>query len=689
MKYQELWREENTQITERYNLAMERILAVPEENRVQEPFRSYFIKLARFAAQIQKLARQQFSGELETFSLEELKTLNHGLYEDILPGQYEYSYANPSYASEKLGKNLGPMLAAFYAQFRAAIVFAFECRLMDITILCETFIELYNMFEEGVPENKAVRDVLYWFFSDYTDVTLTYRIREQLDSELTFAKDIIMDSDLSDLRYLYRFGEYISEAELRIAEFLNSLPEETIERIAETYTEGYRKGFEVTGRDLSKKGTVGIRYELGFERVIRAAVHRFRAMGLESVICRSAVWSVTVNPGRKMGYHGSSANMQFDYDHRYDQAVYLDSAFKERKLSVLRTAYETYKKEASRYAGPAVVETFGEEGFTPVNKGEAYALNKRQEELSIAYARESMQLVNQYIPGDETSFTIIAFPVPAIGPDFAEIFAETIRINTLDYERYKRIQQNIIDVLDQAQYVTVTGRGDNETNLRIFLHKLEKPEHQTNFENCVADVNIPVGEVFTSPMLSGTEGLLHVGNVYIGDFQFKNFRMRFKDGMIVDYSCGNFSDPEEGKKLIRQQILKNHDTLAMGEFAIGTNTAAYAMARRFGIVEKLPILIAEKMGPHFAVGDTCYSWSENTPVYNPDGKEIIARDNEVSLLRKEDVSKAYFGCHTDITIPYSELGDILAVCPDGTELAVIRGGRFVAAGTEELNAELE
>ena len=49
-------------------------------------------------------------------------------------------------------------------------------------------------------------------------------------------------------------------------------------------------------------------------------------------------------------------------------------------------------------------------------------------------------------------------------------------------------------------------------------------------------------------------------------------------------------------------------------------------------------IIAEKTGPHFAVGDTCYSWSEDTAVYNPDGKEIIARDNEVSILRKKDPS---------------------------------------------------
>lgn len=691
VKYQELWNEENTNIRERYDLAMERILEIPSEERVAEPYRSYFNQMAAFTAQIEELARLQLREDLDGFTLEELQQLNHKLYADILPEHYAESYADPAYAVRMLGADLGPLLSAFYAQFRAAIVFAYECRLTDITILCETLIEIYNMFEDGEPQARAVRDVLYWFFSDYTDVTLTYRIREQLDPGLSFAKDIIMESDLNDLRYLYRFGEYISDSELQIASYLNSLPEETIEKMASTYTEGYRKGFEVMGRDLSKKKTVSIRYELGFERMIRAAIRQFEEMGLEVILYRAAVWSVTMSPNRKIGYHGTSANMQFDYDHRYDQAIYLDKAFKERKLAVLRTAYENCKKQAAEYAGPAVVETFGEDGFEPENKPEAYALSEKQEELQIAYSNEAMPVVNQYIPGDETSFTIIAFPVPAIGKDFAEIFHETIRINTLDYEEYKKIQQNLVDVLDQAEYVTVTGNAGagNETQMKIFLHTLTDQAKQTNFENCVADVNIPVGEVFTSPVLAGTEGLLHVSQVYIGDFQFKNFRMEFKDGKITNYSCDNFLDQEEGKKLIRQQILKNHDTLPMGEFAIGTNTTAYAVAQKYGIMDKFPILIAEKTGPHFAVGDTCYSWSEDSAVYNPDGKEIIARDNEISLLRKEDVSKAYFGCHTDITIPYSELGDITAVCRDGRKLPLIQNGRFVVAGTEKLNEELD
>ena len=71
--------------------------------------------------------------------------------------------------------------------------------------------------------------------------------------------------------------------------------------------------------------------------------------------------------------------------------------------------------------------------------------------------------------------------------------------------------------------------------------------------------------------------------------------------------------------------------------------------------------------------------------YNPDGKEIISRDTEVSLLRKTEPEKAYFNCHTDITIPYDEIGDITAVGYDGKKTVIIKDGRFVLDGTKELN----
>ncbi|HCG58414.1 MAG TPA: hypothetical protein DEV97_00165, partial [Lachnospiraceae bacterium] len=89
-------------------------------------------------------------------------------------------------------------------------------------------------------------------------------------------------------------------------------------------------------------------------------------------------------------------------------------------------------------------------------------------------------------------------------------------------------------------------------------------------------------------------------------------------------------------------------------------------------------------------GDTCYSWDEDNVTRNPDGKKIVARENDFSRLRKEDPSKAYFNCHTDITIPYEELGLIEVENEDGSwRQAVIRDGRFVLEGTEELNGPLD
>ena len=141
--------------------------------------------------------------------------------------------------------------------------------------------------------------------------------------------------------------------------------------------------------------------------------------------------------------------------------------------------------------------------------------------------------------------------------------------------------------------------------------------------------------------------------------------------------------------MIQDNLLFHHDTLPMGEFAIGTNTTAYVAGRKYGIEDKFPILIAEKTGPHFAVGDTCYSHAEDVAVFNPDGKEIIARDNECSIRRKSEPDQAYFHCHTDITIPFDELGEISVVTHEEEVIPIIEEGRFVLAGCGELNKPLK
>ncbi len=692
MRYCELFKEVNDNVKERYELAIERVrIFLDGETNIKEPFLDYFKRTASFLCEMDVLKEKVDAkgGKDDTF--EEMRQYNTSLYHDILPGDdgYERSYANPSYAVTQLGEEYGTLLSFVYTELRGDIIYAVEQRLFDMTIHAELFVEILCMFEEEVPSPKELKKTIYYFVSDYAEDTIDYRTREILDPQLSFATDIIMKSDLNDLRYLFRYGEYITENEIRMAKFLNEMPQEDIEAMAYTYTHGYEEGFRVAGIDLSQKRTVNIRYAIGQERMIRAAILQYEKMGLTPVIYRAPIARVNRRQTMKPGYVGTSANKQYEYDHRGDDALFLDKAFAERKIAVLKNAYETRKQFAKEYAGPAVVEVFGEIPFEPTNKPEAIRLDDKQQELSVVVASESAKIVNEYIPQSEYSFTIIAYPIPEIGDRFEEIFARIVEVNTLDSDVYKKVQQVLIDELDHAIYVKVKGAGRNETDMTVMMHQLNNPDKETNFENCTADVNIPVGEVFTSPRLAGTCGVLHVPEVYLNDLKFRNMRLVFEDGKIVDYTCDNFESMEENRRYIKENVLFNRDTLPIGEFAIGTNTTAYVMANEYDIVYQLPILIVEKMGPHFAVGDTCYSHSEEIRLFNPDGKEIVAKDNECSILRDSKEEEAYFNCHTDITIPYDEIASITSVHADGTQVDIIKNGRFVLSGCEMLNEPFE
>lgn len=670
-------------LEERYALAVDRIREIPGEqpwkgDGEQGKLQGFFTFVAGFLLMLDDTKGFIERGGLDTAPLEELAERNRRLYEDVLPKNYEKSFANPAYAAGELGEEYGAVFSALYAMLRGLIGDVYEGRLEILVIHMELFLEAYAAFayamseEEPLPSGESVREMAYWFESDYADVLTKEGIRRMVCPEDSFGMGLIMESDLADVRYLYAYGAYVGENELATARFIAGLPEETITTMADTYTEGYRIGFEVTGKDLSKKKTARIFYHLGFERMMRRAVKNLEKLGLRAI-------------AGKGSFKGSNPNRQFDYDHKDDRALFLDKKYANRKLEAVRAVFEEYKAQAGGYAGPAVVETFGEADFNPVNKKEALHLSPEQNKLWVEHRTQVGMVQREYILEEERSFTIIAFPVPEIGPVFEELFRETIRINTLDYMLYRNIQQKLIDALDQADYCEIRGCNGNRTDLRVNLHKLADPEKETIFENCVADVNIPVGEVFTSPVLKGTEGVLHVSRVFLDGLEYRNLSVSFKDGMISDYDCSNFESAEENKNFIRENILYRHDTLPLGEFAIGTNTTAYVAAKRLGVEAKLPILIAEKMGPHFAVGDTCYSHTEEIKVYNPDGKEIVARSNEVADLRHTKPEEAYFNCHTDITIPYDELGELTAVKKDGARIEIIRDGRFVLPGCGELN----
>ena len=671
-------------LNERLKLSRSRLGEIKLETVYDETFSDYFRRGAEYIGFSLKVVEDL--PKLKRSGISIKREINHKLYEYITPEMYKESYANPEYASKVLG-DAAPYLSFLCAEVHAFPAYIYDGRLEAVASLTELFLEIYHMFLDQTPSVKQLKEAVFYYAFDYAE----YYVYMWTESRFLGggpAEDIVGSYDLTDISYLYDYGEYITENEIKTAEFYNSLSDKEIAGLAGTFTKGFRRGFDTMRIDFSSRKTVSIRYFIGQERLVREAVRQFSAMGLKVILNRPAVSRIVKRGISKQGYETVSHLRQFEYDHRMDDALFLNNKFIERKLSAQRDAFKDYAEEISVYGGPAVLEAFGENEFDPVQSDKCIVYSDSQRDLFTQYLASQSALTEEFLPGDTYSFTIMAFPVPEIGDDFEEVFRRTAELNVLDNDKYILIQQHIIDALDPAEYVLVKGKGGNETDIRVSLRQISDPRGETQFENCVADVNIPLGEVFTSPVLKGTEGVLHVSRVYINGLVFKDLKLTFKDGIVTDYICSNYEDEEKCRDYINDNIMFDHRFLPIGEFAIGTNTEAYAMGKELGIMEKLPILIMEKTGPHFAVGDTCYSHAEDKKVYNPDGKEIISRDNDYSLLRTTEPEKAYFNCHTDITIPFEELGFIRAV---GKESAVdiIRDGRFVLPGTEELNIPLD
>lgn len=675
-------------IQERMELSRERLVDIRKQLDRNNPKELFFAELINKLLIYEDIMNQ----DIEDEDIRRLKEYNHSLYRDILPENYGESFANPEYGVSVWGEDLGPVMSSLYAEVGSIIPYAYERNMNRILIYLELGIQIYLACADAdyCPDTKIVKDIIYSFIYDYVEDMAEWRIREDIIPGFGVADEILETANLADLRYLFRYGEYISDDDIKLAEFINTLSEEEIDGIARTFTEGYRKGFELAGKDMSKRTTALVEYPIGMERVVRSSMELLEDMGLSAVFrrCESSFWN-----GRRLfkrGYYATNPNKQLDYDHENDRALFFDKKYMERIIEATRDTYEKLLKEARGMAGPAVIETFGEKPYESGACSKAIKPDEHCRELLKEYMARKGELDNKYLVGEERSFTIISFPSPAIGYDrFEEIFRETVKVNTLDYNLYRDIQQILIDELDKCSSVYIRGMNGNETDLTVALGELKNPEKETNFENCVADVNIPVGEVFTSPKLEGTNGILHVKKVFLSGRPYSNLKLSFKEGMISESSCDNFADKAKNDEYIRDNLLHNHKSLPLGEFAIGTNTDAYDMIKRYSLESVITILIMEKTGPHFAVGDTCYSREEDNVSYNPDGKAIVARENSVSATRKDNPLKAYFNCHTDITIPYDELGIIEGCTHEGSRIRIMENGRFVLKGLEILNVPLD
>lgn len=670
--YEEYYKIYNSACENEYREALEKLddmlrsMGLPKEKGFREKVFWFLRAQAEFLQKICLLEQKRTEEYLQTASLAQLQEDQALLYADILPDGYEKSYTNPAYASSLFGAGLGPAIAAVAAYFRGSIAHIDTHRRFCLLKTVKFFFTLqYKMTHERVTV-EGLGQLLRTQKTGMLDTEIGLSVHEKLSPLNEALMNRVMNA--VDPYSLYAFGVYVDENALAMQKYLANLPEETVEKMAKAFVSAYRESFYRERKDIRKKKTVGIHYPLGMERVIAAAAPLFASeIGFTPFIRFVAA---------------SAPNRQYEHDHRFDWTLYFDEAYANAYLEKYAKTVGDNKALFTSYGGPACMDFFDEKPFAP----QMTATLMPTPEQDALYAKVSNELDRLYeaAVGTNTVFTMVAYPSPAIGEHFEEIFDEMIQINTMDKVHHEKAQNSLINALDKGQSVFIKGRGNNETILTVALWPIENPYRHTNFYNCLADFNVPMGEVYTSPKLVGTNGLLHVEDCYLDGLYYKNLKLWFEDGYVTDYRCDNFDTPEEGRKYIADTILHPYKTLPMGEFAIGTNTRAYCMAEKYQIWDKLPVLVSEKCGPHFALGDTCFAYEEDQSVYNYDRKEVKARENEKTALRRENPDEAYTGIHTDITLPFDSIERISVNTSRGaTDL--IRAGRFVLPGTDLLN----
>ncbi|NPE06915.1 MAG: aminopeptidase [Asgard group archaeon] len=674
------YEKENSKVCETYSSSLAKIETIIKElNETEdETKREYFDLLKIIANFILKMTKYESTLSKEYFSsknFDELKKENLELYQDILPENYDSSYANPAFCVKVFGDKIGQLIAFFYNNYRSYIDFSFKHKIFRITEYNQLFIDLYDYIKNNSIEYKELHEIITRLVRRLRIRDYIIRMKEVFDPDYRYFTDIVMNDDLTDFRYLFKYGKYISENEIQLARFISKYPQDKLKILAKAVVKAYFRGFERDGKDVTKKTSVELIHPVGMEDLIREVIKELELNNLKVIIS---------------DVESKKANKQLEFDHKFDRALYLDKKVKEQDLKSYTEGLENNKEIVETVSGVIYFISFGEEPFSPSNKEESLKLSEEQTKIFQSLNSEINHIHSKYQPPAEKSFSVISFPSPDIGDNFEEIFDKIVEINMLDSDKYERLQQIMIDVLDQAAYVQIKGKDENKTDLIIQLQKLRNPDKETNFANSGANVNIPAGELFTSPQLKGTNGILHVDKSYLSSLLYKNLTITFKDGFIADYSCTNFDTEEENKKYIEQNLLFPHKTLPIGEFAIGTNTLAYVISREYNILPVLPVLISEKTAPHFAIGDTCFQMREDVKTYNRfTKKEIVACDNEKSILRKTDRNdEAYTFKHNDIVLPFQDIDFITAVKFDGTKIDIIRNGKFSLKGTEELNIPL-
>ncbi|HNQ44269.1 MAG TPA: hypothetical protein PKI59_07555, partial [Candidatus Cloacimonadota bacterium] len=401
-------------------------LVIPEEQR----FSQFFRKGRKVLLQSWDFYQLLFNDpQLNGLDMAEAATMSDAFYAELDPDQgYPKSLANPDVAVGLYGPEMGALLAAIYTQLRGLKQQLLRQNYAEAASFIQLYFTLFELAQAGQEEYPEWVTAYKEATEENLELKAEFNTLLRICPEFDYYRRIVEHADLSDLRYLYCYGIRINEHDIAMAEFTNAYDQHELEAMARYIVQCWVDGFERARKDYRKKRYATVMLPVGMERLGRIIIKELGLLGIDAVV-----------PLPK----NNPINRQYSYDHRFDSALSLTRDFVETSMTIAATVMEKHKDMIQAQAGPVYVELFGETPFSPQNKTTALKLSDEQQALYREFMGRNTQLYFQYYRRDESSFCIIAFPSPEIGINFPAIFADTLKINLLDSQRYAVIQQKI------------------------------------------------------------------------------------------------------------------------------------------------------------------------------------------------------------------------------------------------------
>lgn len=340
---------ESIERMERFELVRERIRLIPFEKEIDEPYGTYFKTMAIFIDQMAQLYECCANGTYHMCSLAEKEK-----WSLLCDKGEQKKYEKKEMAKELLGEEFGAIFSFLTREWKALYTYAIQQNLYCFMIYMELYMELYTIFEDSAKEQesvpyKRVKEALYWFFSDYSDVFIPMRIKECFSEGNKKLEWILKENQKSDCSYLYEIGEEVTEKERKRADHVLSFSEEEVAMICEEKLQPFVEEY-LEQKKETKEEIFLIHYERGQERFVEEIKMQLQEKGIFMI------------PYEKPVGHCNRQEIlvslfeEKEEEVRDDLFLYFDKAFVERVLSVTKTAYEEWKEPLKQWAGVFFLE---------------------------------------------------------------------------------------------------------------------------------------------------------------------------------------------------------------------------------------------------------------------------------------------------------------------------------------------